>query len=367
MKTLLTRVAVIMMCLAGVVAMAEGALRHFRGLYGSKEAQVFVHDPLLGWRFRPLANDWHQLLDFRVEYHINSKGLRDREFAYDKQAGTFRILMLGDSVVEGYGVAQQDTFSKQLETSLLNEGQGVEVINAGVRGYDTAQQILFFEREGAKYQPDLTLMTFGLNAVNSQDRFGMGARIYFKPHFVLEGGQLLLKGVPVPVWQDPPRWIRPVAQRLSPLVTYQLFRYHVTARQNRAPAVTPSRPKVDDHDSWAAAWAIEQALLERFKDSVARAGGRLAIVMDDSKTRSPADLSKWSALENYCVSKEIPYVRLYATPQFHNVTESVNLVYDPHWNNRGHHLAAVAIREFLERVQLLPVDRPRRTATRTGA
>ena len=69
---------------------------------------------------------------------INSHGLRSPEINYEKRTGTFRILNLGDSVVMGWGIRQEDTYGRQLG-SLLNEDGGgnlrFEVINAGVPGW----------------------------------------------------------------------------------------------------------------------------------------------------------------------------------------------------------------------------------------
>src|SRR5215207_973150 len=55
-----------------------------------------------------------------ISVDINSHGLRGPETTYDKPAGTFRILNLGDSIVMGWGVRQEDTYGRQLEL-LLNE------------------------------------------------------------------------------------------------------------------------------------------------------------------------------------------------------------------------------------------------------
>lgn len=147
---------------------------------------------------------------------------------------------------------------------------------------------------------------------------------------------------------------------------YQLFRHHVAAWRSRVAAPAQQHQSADNSASgWATAWPVEKVLLGRLKNSVAAAGGRLVIVMNDLNRQSPPDLSKWAAFENYCVSQEIPYLRLQATFQFRDVGERWQLAYDPHWNDRGHRLVAQAIRGFLERSTLLPVAEPRPTAART--
>ena len=54
------------------------------------------------------------------------------------EAGDLRILMLGDSLTAGYGLASGDALPVRLEAALRHRGLGVEVINAGVSGDTTA-------------------------------------------------------------------------------------------------------------------------------------------------------------------------------------------------------------------------------------
>lgn len=49
-----------------------------------------------------------------------------------------RIVVLGDSLVAGFNISQQDAFPAQLERALKAKGHAVEVINAGVSGDTTA-------------------------------------------------------------------------------------------------------------------------------------------------------------------------------------------------------------------------------------
>lgn len=54
------------------------------------------------------------------------------------QAETLRLVALGDSLTQGYGLPQEDGFVPQLQEWLRDEGLDVEVINAGVSGDTTA-------------------------------------------------------------------------------------------------------------------------------------------------------------------------------------------------------------------------------------
>ncbi|MFP4173583.1 MAG: hypothetical protein ACLFV4_11795 [Candidatus Hydrogenedentota bacterium] len=88
---------------------------------------------------------------------ISSQGLRDREYG-TKEEGEFRILMLGDSFVNGTGLAWEETIPQALERYLHSQGYPqVAVINAGVAGYGPWQERGFLHERGFPLEPDLVL------------------------------------------------------------------------------------------------------------------------------------------------------------------------------------------------------------------
>ncbi|MBL7056148.1 SGNH/GDSL hydrolase family protein [Candidatus Woesearchaeota archaeon] len=97
---------------------------------------------------------------------INSKGLRDNEYDYKKLAGTYRILVIGDSITFGFGVDQNKTYPKILE-SLLNQNKinnkDIEVINLGIGNYNTLQELEFLKVEGIRYDPDEIILGWFIN------------------------------------------------------------------------------------------------------------------------------------------------------------------------------------------------------------
>lgn len=96
----------------------------------------------------------------------NSYGLRDREFSAVPGPGVVRILCLGDSLTFGDGVAAEDTYAKQLEARLGQEGTvRYEVINAGVPSYDTWQEVAYFEEWGWRLKPNTVVIGFYANDV----------------------------------------------------------------------------------------------------------------------------------------------------------------------------------------------------------
>ena len=96
-----------------------------------------------------------------ISVDINSVGLRGPEFTNDKPEGVFRILNIGDSVAMGWGIAEKDTYGRQLET-LLNQKVGgehrYEVINAGVPGWNLENELAYLQGVGISLKPDLILL-----------------------------------------------------------------------------------------------------------------------------------------------------------------------------------------------------------------
>ena len=124
----------------------------------------------------PNARYWHHSPDVHVEFHINAQGMRaERDFDYAKPAGVRRIVCLGDSFTAGYEVQHEETFASVMERELGQRGQRVEVLNAGVSGFSTAEEVLYLERELYRYAPDCVVLSFFSNDLADNLRTGLFA------------------------------------------------------------------------------------------------------------------------------------------------------------------------------------------------
>lgn len=83
----------------------------------------------------------------------NSSGLR---------AETLTILGFGDSLMAGYGLAQDASFPVQLERKLADNGVNATVVNAGVSGDTTAGGLSRMDWALAD-KPDVVLLELGAN------------------------------------------------------------------------------------------------------------------------------------------------------------------------------------------------------------
>jgi tetratricopeptide (TPR) repeat protein len=134
-------------------------------------------NPILGFELKPDYRNEHANLSKSFP-STNSHGQRDHERTIQKPPGVRRILLLGDSVVEGQGIREiRDMLSGQLER-LYPEGT-VEVLNFGVSGYCTRAEIELLEVKGVKFQPDVVVVVFVFNDFDNfnQDAFLTGARV----------------------------------------------------------------------------------------------------------------------------------------------------------------------------------------------
>lgn len=116
-------------------------------------------------RNTPSLTYWHRTPEYRIQIRTNAAGIRaDREFSYEKPAGTRRIVVLGDSFGLGYGVDLEDTFLSRmhaaLEPSLAERGVECEIINLSVSGFGNAEQLVMLQEEGLRYAPDLVLVAW---------------------------------------------------------------------------------------------------------------------------------------------------------------------------------------------------------------
>ena len=97
----------------------------------------------------------------RIE--TNEKGLRGPEINVPKPSDTRRIAMIGGSSVFGYLVSDGDECARLLEDRLRQTESNVEVINAGVPGYNLIQSTRRFESHVAPLQPDVVILYLGWN------------------------------------------------------------------------------------------------------------------------------------------------------------------------------------------------------------
>ena len=161
---------------------------------GVSYPSFFTADEYRGVALRPGAEGWW-LQEGEAYIRINSAGLRDRERTKVKPANTVRVAVLGDSYAAAFQVSMEDTFWSVMERELgqcaLFAGRRVEVINFGVSGYGTVQELMTLRHYVWDYDPDVVVLAFTTgNDVRNNLRALEADPL--KPYLVYEDGKPIL-------------------------------------------------------------------------------------------------------------------------------------------------------------------------------
>jgi lysophospholipase L1-like esterase len=351
-----------------------------------------------GWGYRPGATFTYDgtYEKFGSPSKINSKGLREREYAYEKPAGVFRVLVLGDSLTTSLEVPLEQTWHELLEAEVNKAGGGsgrVEVIAAAIQGWSTDQQYLYYLHEGFKYTPDIVLVQFYAN-----DIYGNGVEVQKltrvptetnKPFFVLDEGRLVLTD-PFRTEPPPPQTAGPV-ERAKAVLRDHLRTYRLAAQVRQGPERrrNPRVPFCYQYDGippelytyapdfppeYKAAWAVTGRLFEELKNETAKRGQRLAVLyIPDRRQVLPGQwqrtLDCWPAaaqlswdldkpnhsLESALAQLQTPY--LDPTETFRQKARAGQSIYfetDWHLNPAGHRFVASLLLDWLRSESLIP-------------
>ncbi len=294
----LLRLVLVTISVGVALALAELALRasgfsYYWALYKRP-------DPVRGWAPPPGAEGW-QRLEGRALVHINSAGFRDREHATDKPLETLRIAVLGDSFTEAVQVPLENTFWSLLEQRLRDcagaRERRVEVINFGVSGYSTAQELLTLRTRVWSFKPDLVLLAFFV-ANDLVENSRTLDHDPLRPYFVYAGDRLVLDDAYLrsDAYRRRDAWYGRAASRLvenSRLLqaAYRAIDVIRVRRQLGSAAAAkdahafPVDPRLDvrvfreptDPD-WIQAWTVTEGLLKEMQRDTLSHGARFFVV-----------------------------------------------------------------------------------------
>jgi len=347
-RSILINLSLVLFSTLFALFLSEIALRliGMKSMYVSPARDQFCkHAPVLGWAHRPGQEGMFETPQFHTSVRINEKGLRDRSHSYTRQNASKRIVVLGDSFAWGYGVEEPDRFSQLLEKSM-----DVEVINAGVSGYSTDQELLWYKNEGIKYETDLVIVELAGNDVGDNNR-QLVSNIYYKPKFELKDGRLIPTGSPVPETSSQGRLIYSISQH-SALAYFLVQRYFdlLSTYQNmkgnsghmNSPVTTVSVEKED--------FGLTIALLDEIRNMAASRKAKFMIVATDRWWESTSS-GTYKEFINTLQKQGFLVLDVESRPGFDS--EEMLISNDGHWNQAGHKFVAEEIKAFVETHQLL--------------
>jgi hypothetical protein len=254
----------------------------------------YTYDDIVGVALRPGAEGWSRT-EGEAFIKISSDGLRDREHSKKKPPNTIRIAVLGDSMAEALQVPIKSTFWSIVEDRVKECGafgaRDVEVLNFGVSGYGTAQELLTLRHRVSDYAPDVVVLAFypGNDLRNNSREL---EPMKLRPFFRLENGALVQDD---DFLRDPEylsfKSSFGARKILFDLRTFQLLRRAKTAIEQMASRETRSRQPENlemgldeqtflppESAAWRDAWAVTERLIVKTRDEAAAMGARFLLV-----------------------------------------------------------------------------------------
>ncbi len=132
-------------------------------LTGAQSDFFYQPDASIGATLIPGKRGWYRSPTGPQWIEVNSRGFRDVEWSSSRHPGKRRIAVLGDSFTEAMQVSASAVFSRRMESLLLERcpgGQEYEVLNFGVSGFGTGQELETLRQVALELQPDLVLFYF---------------------------------------------------------------------------------------------------------------------------------------------------------------------------------------------------------------
>ena len=368
------------------LGICELALR----IAGFSNPNFYQPDPVRGWGLAPGAEGWWTS-EGHAFVRINREGERDVEHAVAKRPGVLRVAVLGDSCTEALQVPVEQTFWKRAEPAVRTGARqrgwaDAEILNFGVAGYGTAQELLTLRDRVWRYSPDVVVLAFyGGNDVRNNER--ALEQDPGRPYFLLQpgtgGGQQL-------VLDDAFRATTSYRLRRSApaRLLYAVFNHsRVLGLAKRGKALADgwigsakARTKesgealqelgldnavyAPPHDEdWRRAWAVTEALIVEMNKEVTTHGARFGVLslttpiqVDPDAQRRASFMRKLGVtnldypdqrLGRLAAAAEIPYLAL--APPLRELAEARHLELhgfsnttpgEGHWNADGHAAAA---------------------------
>ncbi len=161
--------------LAGV----EGALRARAWSGGQDEPRLHVPDPYTGYVMPPDLAFVQEGYGGRVEIRTNALGHRSAPLAPVKPPGGYRVACLGGSTTFGFAASTNDATYPALVARSLDKDQParpVEVLNAGVQGWNLRDSLTNFQLRLADLDLDLVVVLHAFNDLHEAGQARYHAR-----------------------------------------------------------------------------------------------------------------------------------------------------------------------------------------------
>ncbi len=358
---------------AGALLLTLVAAEIMTRLFADVTPPLKVNDPVIGERYRRSYESTVFVPEAgrRVLLRFDRDGFRGPDRPERKPPGTRRIAVLGDSMIAAVAVDEKDTLVADLERRLnrSHPAWSWEVLNFGVSGSGTSQELVVYRQVAARYHPDIVLCAFfvGNDLTDSDPEASTKPRVYFdlNDQGGLRPSSFSARRARINRWLNEHSrfyvWQNDAVRRLRHRLSGDWMPGHwIYARQ--------PPPEIER------AWRLNAALLERFRDEVEQDGAAFALVVLPAAPQIYADeLGRIAAqaggrgsgfdadhpdrrLAALCKEDRIPICSM--TDDFRRAAPHRSVAVRDEWlffhgtwhfNEKGHALAAEAIHRFLTR------------------
>jgi hypothetical protein len=331
-KRLPPKVRLIVLGFSVGIIVAEVALR----LVGYSFPEFYIADVARGYALRPNVQGWYRK-EGESFVSINSDGLHDREHSKAKPPHTVRVAVVGDSFAESLQVPIEATFWAIMEARLkecVSTGDSVEVLNFGVSGYGTAQELITLRERVWKYSPDIVLL-----AITTNNDITDNSRLLRKtndvPYFVYKEGQLVLddsfRSASGFTWKQatqraPIRFFRDRSRVIQLIIeAYRDLRLMLASlRSSHKLSLIPSGDQKPDprllvqsvelgidnfvylepaNETWKDAWRVTEDLIVKMYDEVRAKGAKfVAVTLSNGVQVTPAPETRTAFMKQFGVT-----------------------------------------------------------------
>jgi hypothetical protein len=260
---------------------------------------------------------------------INSAGLRDREHTIAKPADTIRIALLGDSYCEALQVPMEQTFwwllQQQLEACDQFKGKHVEIINFGVSGFGTAQELITLRQQVWQYSPDIVMLLVTTNN-DISDNVRSLKKTDQIPYFYYRGAELVeddsFRNSPQHKWQAfsrVGRWFRDNLRLVQLGYEAQLLiKTKMDERRARQQVSAPASAPAQNAKSapaevsvenmiylppreavWNEAWRVTEGLIREMHSEVGARGAKFLLVVGSNPIQAHPDPAVRQRFKSY--------------------------------------------------------------------
>jgi len=334
-------------------------------------------DPTLGEVYLPGQHARYSSREFDHVVSINAHGWHDIDHTWEKPAGVFRILLLGDSYVEALQVPVEQIFYRRLERRLnetpASDTRRFETIGLARSGWGTAQQLVALETIGLRYRPDLVILCF-LPDNDFSDSLRALARYPYMPYVEL-GDDGSLRSIPATPARFRDDWKYHLYKH-SQLACFLVQNFEAFKHTRQPPREVPLRYQIFMEDKpapWDTAIETTLACMRRMNDLCRQRGiDFVCISLTSAVSLGQIDLqaqaARYPAMRDHRFDPQWPY-RLLADrlqgsirytsmlPAFQrHMAETgrpLHFARDGHWTEPGHALAADFLYDYLTTNDLL--------------